>query len=158
MSIDVVDLDFQNSNQVDQFLAILQSYALEDGAGAVGIPQDVQDRLPALLDAFPTRHVLLAVENGVAIGVAVCFCGFSTFKARPVLNIHDLAVLPAHRGKKVGTTLLNAAKQRATELGCSKVTLEVIETNEAARRLYEREGFRNPTDSSPSLFLEHHLP
>ena len=67
--------------------------------------------------------------------------GFSTFKARPLVNVHDLAVLPEHRGRGVGRALLAAVERKARALGCARVTLEVQENNGRARRVYERAGF-----------------
>jgi ribosomal protein S18 acetylase RimI-like enzyme len=85
----------------------------------------------------------------------VAFIGFSTFHARPLLNIHDLAVVPGRRGKGVGRALLTAAEAHAGELGCCKLTLEVQDDNTPARQLYERFGFRNVVygDSGPTRFL-----
>jgi ribosomal protein S18 acetylase RimI-like enzyme len=85
----------------------------------------------------------------------VAFTGFSTFQGLPLLNIHDLAVLPAQRGAGVGRALLAAAEEHARATGCCKLTLEVQEDNTPARRLYERVGFRDVTygDSGPTRFL-----
>jgi ribosomal protein S18 acetylase RimI-like enzyme len=57
------------------------------------------------------------------------------------MYLHTLAVAPAMRGKGVGTLLLNAVFQIAREKGFKSVSLEVVDTNRAARRLYERIGF-----------------
>jgi ribosomal protein S18 acetylase RimI-like enzyme len=72
---------------------------------------------------------------------AVCFLGFSTFAARRLLNIHDIAVEPEERGAGVGQKLLARIEQRARDLGCCKLTLEVQENNTRAMRLYTRFGF-----------------
>ncbi|MDP7573186.1 MAG: GNAT family N-acetyltransferase, partial [Myxococcota bacterium] len=89
------------------------------------------------------------------VGVAVCFLGFSTFQARPLLNIHDLAVLPEWRGRGVGRALLAAAEDRARQRGCCKLTLEVQDSNRRALQLYERFGFSDFVigDSGPTRFL-----
>jgi ribosomal protein S18 acetylase RimI-like enzyme len=94
--------------------------------------------------------VLLAFADEVAIGIAVCFVGFSTFRARPLLNVHDLAVLPQYRGKGAGRALLLAAEDHARRQGCCRLTLEVLESNSGARALYRRFGF---DDSTISRFL-----
>ena len=94
--------------------------------------------------------MLLAFDDDEAIGIAVCFFGFSTFRARPLLNIHDLAVLPQHRGKGAGRALLQAAEDHARREGCCRVTLEVLESNAGARALYRRFGF---DDTTVSRFL-----
>ena len=152
--IEVVDLDFQDGRHTAGLIRILSTYSEEDGGGGQEISDKVQRELPKLLDGVPGRQVLLAVDDENPVGVAVCFMGFSTFKAKPVLNLHDLAVLPEYRGQGVGSRLLQAVDERARELGCCKTTLEVIESNESARRLYERMGFGNPTKKAATLFLE----
>jgi len=84
------------------------------------------------------------------VGLANCFMGFSTFAARPLVNIHDLVVLPGYRGKGIGQALLQAVEQIAKERGCCKLVLEV-RTDNPAERLYRREGF---TDGDhPYIFL-----
>ncbi len=57
------------------------------------------------------------------------------------MYIDILAVSPAMRGKGVGTRLLEAVFQIAGEKGFKSVSLEVVDTNPGARRLYERMGF-----------------
>ncbi len=51
-------------------------------------------------------------------------------------------VEPAARGRGVGTRLLQAIAEEAEERGYAEVRLEVIDTNNRARALYERRGFR----------------
>jgi ribosomal protein S18 acetylase RimI-like enzyme len=46
------------------------------------------------------------------------------------------------RGRGVGTMLLDAIAQQAALRRCSNVHLVVVDSNERARALYEREGFR----------------
>jgi ribosomal protein S18 acetylase RimI-like enzyme len=93
---------------------------------------------------------LLAFANDTPVGLAVCFRGLSTFRALPLLNIHDLAVLPPYRGKGIGRALLQAAEELARLQGCCRLTLEVLESNAGARALYRRFGF---DDSTVSRFL-----
>lgn len=131
--------------------------------GGAALPADVRARLGEGLRERTARGaalVLLARADGEAVGVAVCFVGYSTFRARPLLNLHDIAVLPSARGRGVGEALLEGVAARARTLGCCKVTLEVREDNGPARRLYGRAGF---VDSAPAgaatrtLFLERAL-
>src|SRR5688572_14329373 len=96
-----------------------------------------------------------ALADEEPVGVAVCFFGFSTFNARPLLNIHDLAVLPQYRGLGAGRALLQAAEEHARREGCCKLTLEVQEDNTRARALYRRFGFADSAvgASAPTRFL-----
>ena len=116
---------------------------------------DVRARLLPGLRAHPTTLVLLAFDGSRPTGLAIGFYGFSSFVARPLLNIHDLAVIPAERGNGVGRALLSAAEAAARAYGCCKLTLEVQDDNLPARTLYERFGFRDVKygDSGPTRFL-----
>ena len=94
------------------------------------------------------------------MGPESCFVGFSTFLARPLINIHDLAVLPTHRGQGVGRLLLEHVAAKGTALGCCKLTLEVRADNYPARRLYEAVGFENAASYDGAVqvwFLEKRL-
>ena len=117
------------------------AYALEPTGNGGPLPGEVLDRLVAGLRAHPTTIVFLGFAAGEPVGIATCFLGFSTFYAQPLLNIHDVAVLPTHRGGGVGRALLEAVEHKAQALGCCKVTLEVQENNWRARQVYERAGF-----------------
>ncbi|WP_208354265.1 GNAT family N-acetyltransferase [Pseudaestuariivita rosea] len=55
------------------------------------------------------------------------------------------------RGQGVGRQLLNAIADLARETGCDVVRLDVIDTNTAARRLYERFGFIAVEDYSTGI-------
>ena len=57
------------------------------------------------------------------------------------LLMDGIFVSEAVRGQGVGSALLSAIKEKAAALGCSRVRLDVIDTNPRARRLYERHGF-----------------
>jgi ribosomal protein S18 acetylase RimI-like enzyme len=70
-----------------------------------------------------------------------CFYGFSTFSAKPLLNVHDLVVHESMRGMGVGTQLLQAAENEAKEKGCCKITLEVLQNNTRAQKVYQSFGF-----------------
>ena len=69
--------------------------------------------------------------------------GFSTFYARPLLNIHDLAVHRDYRGQGVGRALIAAIEEKARKLNCCKLTLEVRQDNDIAWGLYRNVGFGN---------------
>jgi GNAT superfamily N-acetyltransferase len=57
----------------------------------------------------------------------------------PILN--HLEVHPAHRGRGIGTKLVEAVERRARKLGCASLALAVEVTNLRAAQLYERLGY-----------------
>jgi ribosomal protein S18 acetylase RimI-like enzyme len=143
LSIEIREMDFADEAHTAGLLSVLDSYAGGDMGGGAPLPTDVRQRLVPALREQANALVLLAFEDGVVSGIATCFFGFSTFAARPLLNVHDLAVLPASRGRGIGRALLVAAEERARARGCAKLTLEVREDNARARGLYHERGFRD---------------
>lgn len=140
--VHIVRADLGRREHRDAVRNLTAAYA-EDPMGNDGpLSSEVLDRLVPGLASHPTTVVLLAFVGEQAVGLATCFLGFSTFLARPVLNIHDLAVLPGHRGRGLGRALLAAVDETARSLGCGRVTLEVQEGNTRARRIYADAGFR----------------
>ena len=133
----------------DAVRALTAAYALDPMGNGAPLPAETLDRLVDGLRDHPTTVILLAYVADQAVGIATCFRGFSTFAAKPLINLHDLAVLPEHRGQGVGNKLLDAIEAKARELGCCKVTLEVQENNSRAREVYAKAGF------AQSVYGEH---
>jgi ribosomal protein S18 acetylase RimI-like enzyme len=141
MSVSVVHADFRVPAHGDGLVRILDEYARLPHIAGRGLPDDVRENLVDRLAATSGKQILLAIDEGRVVGIAVCFEAFSTFAGRPLLNIHDLAVTVEYRGRGVGTMLLDAVAERARELSCCRVTLEVDTENPGAKKLYERSGF-----------------
>jgi len=143
--------DLGDPAQASALVEILDAYAREPNGQSAPLPGEARANLAAGLLAHPTAFVLLAFDGARAVGAAVCFVGFSTFAAKPLVNLHDLAVLPSHRGRGIGSLLLAEVERRARERGACKLTLEVHASNEGAMRLYRRFGF-GPW-GAPTLFV-----
>jgi GNAT superfamily N-acetyltransferase len=142
-TIDVVEAVLTCPEHEDAIREMLDAYASDPMGGGRPLEDDVRERLVPALREHPTTLILLAYDGARPVGIATCFRGFSTFAARPLLNLHDLAVVPEYRGKGVGRMLLTAVEEKARALGCTKVTLEVLEAN-PARKLYEAMGYASP--------------
>lgn len=139
--IEVVQADLNSREHQGAIVELVDSYAREPMGIGQPLSAEVRAGMIPGLREHPTTMVFLAYQGDLAIGIAVCFLGFSTFAARPLINIHDLAVLPAHRARGTGRQLLAAVERKARELGCCKLTLEVLDTNDRARRTYAAFGF-----------------
>ena len=68
------------------------------------------------------------------------------------IRIVDIALLPEHRGNRIGTRLLHELLDEADAAG-KRVTIHVERLNPALR-LYERLGFALAEDKGVDLFLE----
>jgi ribosomal protein S18 acetylase RimI-like enzyme len=121
---------------------MLDSYARDPMGGGKALGPGVRRDLVPELRRRPWIVTLLALEGETPVGLLIAMEGFSTFAARPLLNIHDVAVHPDHRGRGVGTALFQEAEKIALKRGCCKLTLEVLSGNEGAKRLYQRLGFK----------------
>jgi ribosomal protein S18 acetylase RimI-like enzyme len=142
-NLNIRDVDFSDPADAEHFIAVLDTYASDPLGGGTPLAADVRERLTPALRHHPTALVLLASVGDEPAGVAVCFFAFSTFRARPLLNVHDLAVIPPQRGKGIGRALLGECERRAVRAGCCKLTLEVQDNNARARGLYASFGFED---------------
>ena len=151
IDIKIIEADLDDAQHGSALIRLLDSYAREPAGQSAPIDAATAAGIVPGLKSHPSTLVLLAVTAGVCAGATVCFWGFSTFTARPVLNIHDLVVLPDYRGRGIGSALLDELERRARAAGSSRLTLEVHDSNRDAKRLYERYGF-GPW-SEPTLFV-----
>ena len=141
MTIAIRDAELKTPDDAAAVVALIDEYARGPNGRSLPLTDEARARIAPGLCEHPASFVLLACEDGVSVGVAVCFWGFSTFAGKPLINIHDLAVTAAHRRKGVGSALIEEVLRRAAAAGCAKVTLEVHDANIRAQRLYKRMGF-----------------
>jgi ribosomal protein S18 acetylase RimI-like enzyme len=139
--VEIIEADLNVKQHQQAVVELIDAYARDRMGNGAALAEDVRSALIPGLQKHPITVIFLAFRGTLPIGIAVCFRGFSTFAARPLINIHDLAVLPAHRGYGAGRLLLEAVEGKARSLGCCKVTLEVQENNRRARHVYEAAGF-----------------
>jgi GNAT superfamily N-acetyltransferase len=137
----IVEADLARPDHQRDVVAMTTAYAMDVRGNDGPLPPEVISRLIPGLRQHPTTTIFLAYIEGRAVGIATCFLGFSTFTARSLLNIHDFAVLPEHRGTGVGRALLQAAELHAREMGCARLTLEVQDGNVRAKQVYKVAGF-----------------
>jgi ribosomal protein S18 acetylase RimI-like enzyme len=156
MSIRIVEADLSLAEHQEAVLAMVDAYSSDAMGNGKPLDQDVRTRLIPGLRRHPTTLIFLAFDGVQPIGAAVCFIGFSSFAAKPIINIHDFVVLPASRGKGIGRRLLEAVEAKARELGCCKLTLEVMDKNHQAIRMYQAAGFERYSlqeEAGVSIFM-----
>ncbi len=158
--IEICAVDWSNPSHAAGVLAMIRAYALE-ATGGKGLEPEAQARLiPALRERHDYVGVI-ALVPGQAVGLVNAFEGFSTFMARPLLNVHDVYVAPARRGYGLAACMLESLEAQAMARGCGKLTLEVLEHNLPAIASYRKFGFKpyalNPAQGS-ATFWEKRLP
>ena len=134
--------DYGDPLDAADVVLLTDAYARDPMGSGKPLPPEVCDRLVEGLAAQTGAFSLIARVDGEPAGIANCFTGFSTFAARPLVNVHDLGVRPEHRGRGVGRALLAAVEAEAQRRGACKVTLEVLSGNEPAKALYAAVGFQ----------------
>lgn len=154
MDAEIIEADYSNANHAEDLVHLVNEYAWDEMGMGAPLGEEVQNHLVDRLSQMPTAFSLLAYNSKKPVGVANCFIGFSTFEARKLVNIHDLAVTPSFRGRGIGEQLLMAVQRKAKKLNCCRLTLEVRKDN-PARRLYERFGFEE--DDPQMWFLTKEL-
>lgn len=141
LPVEVVEADLHREEHQRAVLELLNAYAMDPMGAGQPLSEEARKALIPGLQQHPTTLIFLAYLGAEPVGLAVCFGGFSTFAARPLINISDFAVLPAYRGYGIGRHLLEAIERKARATGCCKLTLEVQEQNHRARQVYGAAGF-----------------
>jgi len=141
VSLRIAAVDLKNPAISSAWLELLDHYARDPMGGGEGLSDYARAHLVEQLKDLPTFHGALAFQGENPVGLINCFTGFSTFAAQPLLNIHDIVVRADRRGEGVGQALLQWAEAQARQLGCCKLTLEVLSNNRPAMRSYQRAGF-----------------
>lgn len=156
-ALQIVAVDFRNARISADWLALLDHYARDPMGGGHALSDYARANLPRELAALSGFHGALAYDGEAPVGLINCFAGFSTFAARPLLNIHDIVTRADRRGQGVAQALLDWAAQRARDLACCKLTLEVLANNKRALASYERAGFAPyvlDPEAGHALFLQ----
>ncbi len=135
--------DYGDALDAADLLLLLGAYARDPMGGGAPLSEDVRERLVPALAEHPGAFSLIARIDGRPAGLANCFTGFSTFAARPLVNVHDLVVLPDQRGRGIGKALFAGVEAEAARRGACKVTLEVLSGNQPAQALYRSLGYAN---------------
>jgi [ribosomal protein S18]-alanine N-acetyltransferase len=89
----------------------------------------------AELAGRPRRDYVVAEADGTIVGYA----GLDV--AGDVADVMTVATAPDHQRKGIGRLLLDDLTRRAAVHGCEALLLEVRADNDAARNLYDRNGF-----------------
>ncbi|HEY7808711.1 MAG TPA: GNAT family N-acetyltransferase [Croceibacterium sp.] len=133
--------DYGDPRDAADLVMLLDVYARDPMGGGERLCDEARAAVVPGLAATPGAFSLIARLGREPVGIVNCFTGFSTFAAQPLVNVHDLAVLPRHRGRGIGRALLRAVEDEARSRGASKVTLEVLSGNARAKALYLALGY-----------------
>jgi ribosomal protein S18 acetylase RimI-like enzyme len=140
-AIKIIDVDLADSGHARALVEMLDRYMRDPMEGGEPPSESVKRDLVPGLRAHPACYVCFALQGENPVGFAICFEGFSTFNAKPLINIHDIFVEGSLRGAGIGRQMLERIEAKARSIGACAITLEVREDNHRARGLYRKFGF-----------------
>ncbi|MDR2086744.1 MAG: GNAT family N-acetyltransferase [Dysgonamonadaceae bacterium] len=147
--IEIIPYDYTQPQHLKGIATLINAYIEDRMGGGTPLSESRQLRLADLLNRHPTTIVLLACCESEVCGLLIAFENISTFTVRPMINIHDIVVLPEYRRKGIGKLLLEAAINTGKEKGCSRITLEVRQDNLPAQQLYKSMDFK---ETQPPMY------
>jgi ribosomal protein S18 acetylase RimI-like enzyme len=133
--------DYLNEQHSKDIGYLLNCYAEDPMGGGTPLSDYIKENVAVELSKVPGAFSVICYVDEKPAGLANCFQAFSTFQCKPLINIHDVVVANKFRGLGISQLLLAKVEERAKELGCCKITLEVLEGNETAKNSYQKFGF-----------------
>lgn len=141
IGLSILRADYADPVHAAALVVLLDAYSSDPAGGGEGLSDFAKQNLVRELAARPQAYSVLAFDGVQPLGLVNCIEGFSTFACKPLVNVHDVAVLASHRGRGIAEQMLALAEVIAVERGAVKMTLEVLSGNQPAVRLYERIGY-----------------
>ena len=104
----------------------------------------IKEELEQLIDD-EQKPIYVFIDNKI-LGYAFCIIkeikDDNILVNRRELYIDDLCVLENNRGNHIGTSLFSYVKEKAIELNCDSITLNVWSFNEGAMAFYQKMGMK----------------
>jgi GNAT superfamily N-acetyltransferase len=134
---------------------LLDSFNREYEAPTPG-PAILTARLERLLSA---GNVVALLAGDPAVGLALLTLRPNVWYEGPVALLDELYVVPAQRGRGIGTALLKVAEEECCQHGSELLEINVDGEDTDARRFYERYGYTNrePGQAEPELYYHRDL-
>ena len=121
---------------IHRFICELAAYEREPDAVEVTVEQLAAQ----LAEGPPPFECLLAEESGEALGMALFFHTYSTWRGRRGIHLEDLWVTPSARRRGIGRALLEALARATVARGCPRLEWSVLDWNELAIGFYRGLG------------------
>ncbi len=153
-SVRIVEASVDRLPDIEHLTRALHEHHRTVDPGIPGIPPRDADTWWAIRReryetwlAEPDGFLLLAEEEGAQRPIGYALVSFhdrddSHTTGDRFAELQSLVVEPARRGGGLGTDLLHEVYRQVRRRGVGEMVIGVLATNERAKRLYEREGFR----------------
>ena len=137
-----IDFRIENANERDvpQIISLVREFA--EYEKLLEFCEVTEDKLSAAM--FGTRRCvegLVAFDSeNKAVGYALFFENFASFRGQRGVYLEDLYVVPEIRKAGVRLALIKHIARLATERGCERMDWQVLTWNEPAIRFYQKLG------------------
>lgn len=138
---EIIRADLTQPEHAQAYLRLMSHYASDPMGGAEDLSGFAKQNLVETLLARQDVFIVLAFQDKQPAGLLTAIEGFSTFACKPLFNIHDVVVFKDFRGQGVSALLFAEIEKIAKARNCCKITLEVLEGNEIAKKAYAKQGF-----------------
>ena len=129
--------------------------ALADDLGKASEIQGTEENLRTYGFSGQSRfQAILAFDGSDAVGLAVFFSEYSTWRGIPGVYVQDLYVAPVARAQGLGRQLLAAVGEHARSWDGQYMKLTVYDRNEEALAFYQRLGFQACEDELPLVLRD----
>jgi len=141
MNIEILIADYHNEQHAADVGFLLNEYAKDPMGANAPLNPGIQEKVAGELAKQEGAFSVLAYVDGKPAGLINNLQTFSSFKCKPIINIHDVGVAKEFRGLKISTKMLEKVEEVAKQRGCCKLTLEVLSKNNPAKSSYQKFGF-----------------
>jgi GNAT superfamily N-acetyltransferase len=131
-----------NIDHIDELVPLFDGYRLFYKQSS-----DIEGAHQFLLERFKNKDavIFMAYDNDKAIGFTQLYPLLSSVSMKPMYLLNDLFVDGNYRGKGIGETLIERAKQLCIYENNKGIAIQTAFDN-PAQDLYERLGFEKDTD------------
>lgn len=150
MEFKLLEADLNNSEHAAQIIKLLNDYMNDPMGNNSPMAKELAPKIIGGLKRHPAFLGFFVLADEQYAGLANCNVNFSTFQAKPLINIHDFIIAPEFRKNGVGQFLLHEIIRYASDHGFCRITLEVREDNLRAKSLYKKLGF---SDCVPKMMF-----
>lgn len=135
-------VNYSDSKHAIDIGYLMNCYASDPMGGGSPLTPEITSRLADELNHIPHAFSVICYVSEKPAGLINCFEAFSTFKCKPIVNVHDIIVVKEFRGLGISHLLLQEVEKISMEKNCCKITLEVLEGNIPAKKSYTKFGFK----------------
>ena len=102
---------------------------------------ELKASIHSLIQGGEAEFLVAVAKDGTGMGFAQLRYRYSMWLSACEACLEDLFVVPSHRRRGIGTSLVRHALERASEKGCASLVVDTNERNIEAVRLYNQLGF-----------------